>query len=467
MGAVREVARFCCGSPARLKRLVVVAAVIFLVALLIQALLPQVDQPRLTPKKKVSKSALVSPSPSQLPDLSNQRLSDKWRRVVDDAVEALWQQAPKQTLFIELSPPYDADERDMPPDFQRRVQRVIQYIDGEIYYDPRGWQEQLPHWERIRLNNFMLLISLAHKRGTHFPNFELVATGSDCPCEWTHCFCTVTCGTDHPLQEHVNPPYPQWFDERDGPLLNVDRRVSEYVAHARSIDWAQRASVAVFRGVMSHMTTIRGLPGDPFSLWLDLDTWPNYARGKLLSLRQEANASAYLNVYVDAGTADKIGIKHWGQTIAGLKVDEPKHMSMLDQARRFKYSIYAEGSCGWADRLKWLLALGLVPFLQETRCVEWYTLMLEPWVHYIPVDGQLKNLTAAIRWARENDEAVRQMSAAIVEFANIISRAGMLYHTERLLLAYTRRLSENNRPSSPLPHMKRWEAWGKEHRARM
>ncbi len=32
---------------------------------------------------------------------------------------------------------------------------------------------------------------------------------------------------------------------------------------------------------------------------------------------------------------------------------------------------------------------------------EWYTPMLEPWVHYLPMDGQLNDLVAGIKWAQQ------------------------------------------------------------------
>lgn len=33
-----------------------------------------------------------------------------------------------------------------------------------------------------------------------------------------------------------------------------------------------------------------------------------------------------------------------------------------------RYQIYAEGHCGWADRLQYLLHMGSVVLFQETMC---------------------------------------------------------------------------------------------------
>ena len=36
---------------------------------------------------------------------------------------------------------------------------------------------------------------------------------------------------------------------------------------------------------------------------------------------------------------------------------------------------------------------------QETMCREWYTLLLRPWAHYVPVDYHFKGLRQAAAWA--------------------------------------------------------------------
>jgi hypothetical protein len=84
--------------------------------------------------------------------------------------------------------------------------------------------------------------------------------------------------------------------------------------------------------------------------------------------------------------------------------------------------------------------------------------MLQPWVHYLPVDGQLNDLVAVIKWAQQNDDAVQRMSQAGMEFAtNVISRDGMVYYMQRLIQGYVKRLHKANRPAAPLPHMTLWQ----------
>jgi len=62
-------------------------------------------------------------------------------------------------------------------------------------------------------------------------------------------------------------------------------------------------------------------------------------------------------------------------------------------------SAYVEGHCGWADRGKYLLSGGSAVLWQETMCREWYSLLLRPWVHYVPSDYHLHALQSNAAWA--------------------------------------------------------------------
>ena len=56
----------------------------------------------------------------------------------------------------------------------------------------------------------------------------------------------------------------------------------------------------------------------------------------------------------------------------------------------FIISLFLASKFRWADRGKMLLLSGAVLLWQETMCREWYTLLLQPWVHYVPVDYHFK-----------------------------------------------------------------------------
>jgi len=134
-------------------------------------------------------------------------------------------------------------------------------------------------------------------------------------------------------------------------------------------------------------------------------------------------------------------------------LNEPQNIPLLDQDKNYKYVIYAEGNCGWADRLKMLLHLRMAIIMQDTPCIEYYALFIKPFVHYLPVDSTFDNLTDTIRWAEANDNKIRKMVTDAQDLArNILSINGMKYYFKALIKRYASLLKYKvtRRPGSML-----------------
>jgi hypothetical protein len=54
---------------------------------------------------------------------------------------------------------------------------------------------------------------------------------------------------------------------------------------------------------------------------------------------------------------------------------------------------------------------------QETEKFQWFYSGLKPFVHYIPIREDLGDLIEKIKWARENDEKVKQIAIRGQQFA--------------------------------------------------
>ena len=62
---------------------------------------------------------------------------------------------------------------------------------------------------------------------------------------------------------------------------------------------------------------------------------------------------------------------------------------------------------------------------------------LRPWVHYIPVDSNLRNMTAAIRWALNSERDVRRMIRRTQAFAEAFDTSDFaVSYTYHLLRKY-------------------------------
>lgn len=54
--------------------------------------------------------------------------------------------------------------------------------------------------------------------------------------------------------------------------------------------------------------------------------------------------------------------------------------------------------------------------LQSFPYEEWYVRFMRPFVEYVPLAGDLSNLTETLEWVRDNDGRVREIARAGREF---------------------------------------------------
>jgi hypothetical protein len=137
-------------------------------------------------------------------------------------------------------------------------------------------------------------------------------------------------------------------------------------------------------------------------------------RGKLLELAHENRNLLDIGLFTNSDD-DTLSSQPWYQP--------GNYLSIEQQSSQFRFVIYSEGNCGWADRLKMLLTSGMLIILQETPCSEWYFGLMKPFVHYVPVKNDWSNLAEMIIWAKINDHKCKQ----IVSNAMILGKYLMNY----------------------------------------
>jgi hypothetical protein len=88
----------------------------------------------------------------------------------------------------------------------------------------------------------------------------------------------------------------------------------------------------------------------------------------------------------------------------------PGSMSLLEQARRFRYLIDIEGyQGGYSGGLKLRLQAPRVVFIQERDYKEDFFQWLVPFRHYIPVKNNLSDLVDQLDWIKQNPELERNI----------------------------------------------------------
>ena len=83
--------------------------------------------------------------------------------------------------------------------------------------------------------------------------------------------------------------------------------------------------------------------------------------------------------------------------------------SIEEQASHAKYGVCIDGNVA-AFRLRHLFAVEFVVLFVESRWRIWYSSMLKPWCHFVPVAADLSDLIEKIEWCQKNDEAAWEIA---------------------------------------------------------
>ena len=92
---------------------------------------------------------------------------------------------------------------------------------------------------------------------------------------------------------------------------------------------------------------------------------------------------------------------------------------MIHYTEFFKYKIFfiVDGNCIASNHM-WGFASGGIPFLiSNGRC--WFSHLIEPYVHYMPVKYDLSNLIEQVEFIKNNDH-----------FASIIAKNASMFSKE-------------------------------------
>jgi len=220
-------------------------------------------------------------------------------------------------------------------------------------------------------------------------------------------------------------------------------------------------SIAVFRGslhrlnVYSSSWRVRG----PRRTAVAPGNWQYVGRTALIA--NKARAPDLFNVNVAPGGvighSDQLHVRMRIPNSTMALLDEPVMLSFADQVARFKYAINIEGHGGWADRLYKLFLSPQLVLLQDVPARLWYEAPMRPWVHYVPVDSALRNLTDAVRWARQHDVQAQEM----VRASNLVMRRWMntsaiFRYEEELLLGYSQLFEQQPQPPARRPRAVRF-----------
>lgn len=104
---------------------------------------------------------------------------------------------------------------------------------------------------------------------------------------------------------------------------------------------------------------------------------------------------------------------------------------------QYKYLISLDGTTSTWPGLLWKLASNSLVIKQDSPHIQWYYRALKPYVHYLPIQHDLKNIKAVYLYALQHDAEMKQISERAADFVkNNLSYEDMLVYLKLLLDAY-------------------------------
>lgn len=119
--------------------------------------------------------------------------------------------------------------------------------------------------------------------------------------------------------------------------------------------------------------------------------------------------------------------------LSSLTFGLSKPLTPLEQAS-YKYILNIDGHVS-AFRLSLELSLGSVILLVKSNWKLWYSDMLKPYVHYVPIEADLSDLIEKIKWCRNNDDKCEQIAQNARDFyRTYLSKKSILDYMQKILV---------------------------------
>lgn len=102
---------------------------------------------------------------------------------------------------------------------------------------------------------------------------------------------------------------------------------------------------------------------------------------------------------------------------------------------QFRYLLDVDGS-SQSTRLYWVLLSNSAVFKQATRCCNWYSDSLRPFIHYVPVRRDLSDLALKVQWLQQRPRLARAMARRSSAFARRkLSHEDAMHYLARVIAA--------------------------------
>ena len=103
---------------------------------------------------------------------------------------------------------------------------------------------------------------------------------------------------------------------------------------------------------------------------------------------------------------------------------------------RYRYLVSIDGWGGEWEGMYWKLYSGSLVLMVESAFEQWYSELLVPWEHYVPVKDDLSDLQERIVWCRNNDLTCRAIAERAVRLVrDHVNYAEAVRYTRRRVIS--------------------------------
>ncbi|CAE8645474.1 unnamed protein product [Polarella glacialis] len=228
-----------------------------------------------------------------------------------------------------------------------------------------------------------------------------------------------------------------------------------------TVPWKQRASKLLWRGSMSNCL-IAGcsistadddenamqvcgvlLPGQLRNCNWTMSSWLRMPRGRLVWMSRFTSAIDAKFVYDRYDPSSRLlgaELHEFLQSENLIEELTPMKQFIYHQAT-FKYTIAVEGEAS-ADRVFWLFFTGSVVIIPSSPWKDLLSVLQpEPFVHFVPVRYDLRDLPERLAWLQQNDDEAQRIARAGMAFAQRhLTCEAVIHYVDRLLRAFQGRV---------------------------
>lgn len=210
----------------------------------------------------------------------------------------------------------------------------------------------------------------------------------------------------------------------------IDSRVCSSYSEDESkddfCDFKKKKSTAVFRGSST---------GDGFTI--ETNQRLKIAYLSSLNARNPKDNVLYLNCGITKWNSRPKKLSHSSK----LQVIDPERLPFslvefmpLSEQQKFKYIVHIDGHVS-AFRLSAMLKLNSVILIVESKWKMWFSDLLVPYEHYVPIKSDLSDLYEQIEWCKANDDLCECIAANARDFSELyLEKDGLLDYTQKMLM---------------------------------